>query len=140
MSMEPSPLCTTDDVVTLFRALSDDETTLATRLIRMASARLRNQVLNLDARIASGDLDVNTVTDVCASMVSRVMRNPEGVTQETVGPMSATFSPQVAPGFFTILPDEYELLVPTRAVRPTVGTIPLVPGLERRERFRRRPL
>jgi hypothetical protein len=124
-------LAVISDVETLFRPLADDELALGDRLIRMASARLRAKVANLDLRIATGDLDPLTVTDVVASMVVRVLRNPEGVTQETIGPMGATFSAQVAPGFLMVTPDELELLVPIKAVRAAVGTIKVDHGMNR---------
>lgn len=127
----PSNLATTIDVETLFRRLEPDEHPLVQRLLRMASAMIRSKIANLDLRISNATLDPNTVTDVVAMMVVRVLRNQEGVTQETIGSVSATLSPLVAPGYLTVTEDEIALLTPATAVRASVGTINLVPSMAR---------
>lgn len=131
-------LATTDDVEVLYRHLELSEELLAFRLLRMASAMVRSKVANLDQRVLTGDLDATTVTDVVASMVVRVLRNQEGVTQETIGSASASFSVNVAPGYLLITPDELALLIPTAAARASVGSINLNPGMARGTHLGRR--
>jgi hypothetical protein len=88
-----NPFATADDVAARWRPLSSDEQDRADLLASDASALIRARYADVDARVASGDLDGQTVTIVVAGMVRRAMIGTaagDGVTQssETVGPFS----------------------------------------------------
>lgn len=91
------PFATVDDVHDL-RPLSGSERGLAQTLLRYASALMRRQVPSLDARIADGTLDPLLPQLVAVQMVVRVLRNPDGIRQETVGPSSITYDTTQAVG------------------------------------------
>lgn len=83
------PHANTDDVRTvLLRDLTDVELDLAERLVVVAASILRRRIPDLDERIST-DLDFgDLVSYVEAKAVARVLRNPEGVTYETIGPFA----------------------------------------------------
>lgn len=88
-----NPFATADDVAARWRPLSSDEQDRADLLASDASALIRARYADVDARVASGDLDGQAVTIVVAGMVRRAMIGAaagDGVTQssETVGPFS----------------------------------------------------
>jgi hypothetical protein len=95
----PDALATPQDVVDIWRPLSDAETTQVSNLIIKASAKLRFACpFDVDARIALFDanpqdptaLDPLIVSDVVAMIVKRFLVNPEGYAteSETTGPFS----------------------------------------------------
>ena len=97
------------------------DTALITRWIAKAERKLRADLPDLAGRLAETppepDLAEN-VTDVIVAMVTRVLRNPEGVRtrQEAEGPFSAsiTFGGDT-PGGLYVTDDELALLSPRRA-------------------------
>lgn len=91
------PFATVDDVDAL-RPLTADERELANTLLRYASALMRRQLPTLDARITAGTLDPDLAEYVAVQMVVRVLRNPDGIRQETVGPSSITYDTSQAVG------------------------------------------
>lgn len=126
------------DVEEILGTISDSgDIALTNALIRRASAMVRDAVVNIDLRLANSTLDSQTVADVVADMVIRVLRNPEGVKQETIGPTATTYDPTVASGRLFIDPEQLYMLTPSIAVRSPVGTIRTVPVLASRriERF-----
>jgi hypothetical protein len=122
-----APFATPDDVDAL-RPLDPDERGRAEVLLRYACARIRKDVPDIDARIASGALDPDLAQQVAVDMVSRVLRNPDGVRQETVGPSSVSYDTSVAVGKLVLTDDELAALLPN----PTglgIGTARLGAGL-----------
>lgn len=117
------------DIQELYGDIDADDLPKVAALARRASAIIRAQVYEVDMRIEQAQLDAQTVTDVCVDMVIRVLRNPEGVKQETIGPIATTYDPTVAAGRLYLTPDELFLLQPAKAARATVGTINTVPAL-----------
>lgn len=105
-------LATQDDVESLWRALTGDEIDQVEAMLRYASAILRARVPSVDARIDDGTLDPQVVTDVVASMVIRALRNPTGITQESIGPVSYSISTKVGSGYLFLTDDELYLLSP----------------------------
>lgn len=103
--------------------------------LRRASTLIRSSVAHIDLRIAQQTLDAQTVADIATDMVIRVLRNEEGVKQETIGPTAVTYDPTVASGRLFLSPDELFTLTPPAAVRASVGTINTVPSLAPRGRF-----
>lgn len=93
--MSNAPLAKTDDVVDVWRPLSDTtEAARIERLIAKASARLRQKcAFDIDARIAlfqSGAvdptaLDPQIVADVVAAIVKRFLVNQDGVASNSQG-------------------------------------------------------
>lgn len=92
------PLAEVADVEAIWRTLEPTETTQANALIDIASAKLRSALPAVDARIALyGTLPVNplaldpvVVANVVATIVKRVLVNPDGLasTTQTFGPIS----------------------------------------------------
>lgn len=70
------PLAEPADVEALWRPLSDDEATVATRLLRIASRIVRTRYPDVDDRIAAATLAAEDVADVVAMMVKRAMQAP----------------------------------------------------------------
>lgn len=118
-----APLATAADVAATFRELNDSEAPRVDRLLRKASNFARSKVALIDERIAQGLLDEEVVADIVADMVIRVLRNEEGLKQETIGGVSATFDDRVASGFLFLTPDELVMLEPVKAKRASIGTI-----------------
>lgn len=85
------PFATSDDVANRWRPLTPAEATVADTLVLDASSLIRARFPGIDSQAASGQLDPNVLTMVCAGMVKRALIAPaEGVSQssETVGPYS----------------------------------------------------
>lgn len=83
-------LADVDDLVTAWRSLTDEEVARAAALIARASRRIRARWPDVDARIETGTLDPEAVSDVVLEMVQVAMTQPPGVSQttETAGPFS----------------------------------------------------
>lgn len=122
-----APFATADDVNAL-RPLDDEDRALASTLLVYGAALMRRNQPDLDARIASGALDPDLAKLVAVQMVIRVLRNLDGVRQETVGPSSITYDPSQAVGQLILTPDDLATLAPV----PTgigIGTARLGAGL-----------
>lgn len=122
-----APFATVDDVDAL-RPLDSDERDRAGVLLVYASATIRKPMPDIDARIASGDLDADLPRLVAVQMVIRVLRNPDGVRQETVGPSSISYDTSAALGQLVLTDDELAILLPN----PTgigIGTARIAAGL-----------
>jgi hypothetical protein len=115
-------LATIDDVEQLWRALSDDELGRTEAMLRYASSIVRARFPGIDARIASCQLDSQLVADVVAGMVIRAGRNPSGVSQETIGPVSYSVNANVASGYLTLTPDDIALLAPAGSAGSASGS------------------
>ncbi len=123
------------DVQEIFGPIATSDQPEVTGLLRRASNLMRTHAYGLDARILSGETDGQVVTDICVDMVMRVLRNSDGVKQETIGPSSVTYDPTVAAGRLFLMPDELLQLQPVKAARASVGTIRTVPNLAPRHTF-----
>lgn len=106
------------DVAELYGPLTSAEDTTATRLLNFASALVRRQVPDLDARIAAGTIEPIVVSTVVAQMVIRVLRNPEGYKSENSADYGYELDASRAAGQVYIAPDELALLAaaPSRVV------------------------
>lgn len=127
-----TPFAEISDVEEIYGTVEDEDQDMVTALLRRASTMIRAQVYQPDMRIAQSLLDPQVVTDVCADMVIRVLRNQGGVSQETIGPIATTYNLAVASGQLTLTPEELFILQPPVAARAGVGTIPLTPALSPR--------
>lgn len=101
--MTDGPLAQPSDVADVWRPLTDAETAQVANLIAKASAKLRQLApWDIDARIALSTsnptnpmaLQAEVVADVVATIVKRLLVNPDGValSSETVGPFSRSQS------------------------------------------------
>lgn len=103
---------TTQDVTDLWRALTADETTQATALLSKASAVLRSRMPSIDARLATGTIDVEALATVVAAMVTRVMQNPEGMRSEGGDGYTYTIDSSRSSGALQPTADELASLAP----------------------------
>lgn len=89
-------LASFEDLETVWRPLSGEETEAAAKWLEWASALVRTEVPSVDARITSGVLSADLVSSVVVAMVQRAMSNPDGAksVMETV----EDFSRQVTIG------------------------------------------
>jgi hypothetical protein len=79
----------TDVETVLLRELTDPETDLASKMLMVAAGMLRQRVPGLEDRMTT-DLDfADRVNYVESKAVARALRNPEGITYETIGPFAA---------------------------------------------------
>lgn len=121
------PFATPDDV-DRFLPLDDAGRDAATQLLAVASALIRRSYPDVDTRIGNGQLDASLAQFVAVQMVLRVLRNPSGVRQETIGPSSISYDPSQASGQLALTPADLGMLAPA----PTgigIGTARLSAGL-----------
>jgi hypothetical protein len=107
----PNPVVV-PDLEARFRPLTDDEGAIAQALLDDAWAILLTQKPNLDAQLTAGDIAPEIVTFVVSAMVLRVLRNPNGVRQWSVGDYSETRDNTISGGSLYLTPDELGLLSP----------------------------
>ena len=73
----------------LLRDLTDPESDLASKMLMVAAGMLRQRIPGLETRMVE-DLDfADRVNYVEAKAVARALRNPDGITYETIGPYAA---------------------------------------------------
>lgn len=88
-----STFATFDDLKLFYEGtIPDSDRPRLEALIRRASARLLRIVPSVDFRVLSGELDSDLPAGLVIEAVLRVYRNPEGVTQEQIGPFSKQFA------------------------------------------------
>lgn len=84
---------TIEDVETrIGRELSDSERDLARALLGDALLIIHSRCPDLDERVENGEISADVVRMIQANMVVRVLRNPEGIRQETDGDYSYTIA------------------------------------------------
>lgn len=94
----------------LGRELDASETTIVNTRLGDAELLIRSRVKDLDARVAADPVYELIVVMVEADMVLRLIKNPDGYTQETDGNYSYMISSAVASGRLEIRDDEWALL------------------------------
>jgi hypothetical protein len=119
-------LATIDDIEAAWRPLTDSEVPTAVYLLGMASALTRARVPTVDQRITDGLLDPVLAAGTVAAMVARVLRNPGGIAQKTVGAESITFDRAAVSSSLMMTDDEVALL---RGYRNRVRSVSLAPAL-----------
>lgn len=100
------------DVAAGFRPLTGDEASVAQTLLDRAERILLARVPSIPARIADLSLNVETVIDVEAAMVERVLRNPEAKKQEAIDDYSWTRDTALSSGSLYVSDDEVARLSP----------------------------
>lgn len=73
------PLASLEDFKVHWPHLPQEDVTEAEQKLKEASLKVRNRFKDIDARIASGDIDRDMVTLVVCRMVKRAMDVPEDV-------------------------------------------------------------
>jgi len=123
-----APFATADDVDALRPFRDEDERAVADVLLVYGAPLIRKKQPDIDARIANGTLDPLLAQLVAVQMVIRVLRNLDGVRQETVGPSSITYDLTEAIGRLTVTDEDLATIAPA----PTgigIGTARLGAGL-----------
>jgi Gp19/Gp15/Gp42-like protein len=104
-------LATADDVAArLGRELDEGETLLVTTRLDDAERMLKKKITDLLERATEDDDYRKDVVQVESEMVLRLVRNPDGFSQESDGNYSYAIYQQVASGRLEVYPDEWELL------------------------------
>lgn|SRR5690606_1766994 len=115
-----------DDVKNRFhRELEPQEIVVVGTRLEDAERHLRRRIKDLDERVVNGSLDEGDVAMVEAEMVLRLMRNPEGLQQETDGNYSYSLAQRVASGVLEVLDSEWELL----GVGARIGVVSTLPKM-----------
>jgi hypothetical protein len=128
---------TADDVQARYEQDLDEKLTGIVN-IRLNDAELliKSKILDLDDQITSETLNVEVVKLVEAEMVLRLIRNPEGFSQESDGNYSYAIYQQVSSGKLEVLDNEWDLLglspglwVLAPDIGADVGILPADPSL-----------
>lgn len=99
---------TPDDVeARLGRELDETETRLVETRLADVELLIKSRVPDLDEQIANGKIDPALVVMIEAEAILRLIRNPDGYTQETDGTYSYTISKDVASGKLSLLDGEW---------------------------------
>lgn len=110
--------------------LTAGESAYVNVLIGEASAKLRRRVTGLDELIAQGAVDSVLVVAVVTDAVLRVLRNPAGVSQQSIGSSAASFAGIRAVGQVVITDEDVAQILPVDAgdVGVAVGTFRFAVG------------
>lgn len=92
------------------RDLDDEESVIVETRLDDAEELIRLRVPDIDDKVASGEIRERLVVMVEAEAVLRLIRNPDGYSQETDGNYSYSISAAVASGRLEIRPEEWRLL------------------------------
>lgn len=119
---------TPEDVAArLGRELDTDEETLVEARLGDVELILKSRIPDLDDKATESAFYEAVVVLVESEAVLRLIRNPDGYTQETDGNYSYTISRAVASGKLEILPEEWSLLgyrASMRVLKPTFEPYP----------------
>lgn len=100
----------------LGRELDASETTIVATRLEDVEELILQRIPDLTAKVDAGTLRQRLVVMVESEAVMRLIRNPEGYTQETDGNYSYSIDSKVASGRLSILPEEWTLLGVSRSV------------------------
>lgn len=102
---------TADDVQARYEQDLDDRLqSLVNTRLGDAELLIKHRIPDLDDQVTAGTLDVEIVKLVESEMVLRLIRNPEGYSQESDGNYSYAIYQQVASGKLEVTEDEWGLL------------------------------
>lgn len=125
----PGPLATVGEVQAQFGVMSTNQTALTATLVRAASRLVRSRFPRIDAQIAAGVLDPEVVALGVVGMVLRVLRNPQGLRSEAVGPFSRAYDTSAAAGLLVITDNDESMLTPNAARSGRARTFMVRAGL-----------
>lgn len=92
------------------RNLDDEESAVVATRLDDAEELIRDRIPDLDHRIASGEIRERLLVMTEAEAVLRLIRNPDGYSQETDGNYSYSLSAAVASGRLEITQEEWSRL------------------------------
>lgn len=127
-----APLATVGEYTALYGSLNAARTATCRALLARASQLVRDSYPGIDARIAAGTVPGDSVGLAVMNMVARVMRNPDGLRSQTIGPISRAFDTDVATGMLTLTSDDNVLLMPPvgrTGARGKIGTARVTGGM-----------
>lgn len=113
----PPPLAVVGDVSAQHGSMGLAEESLAGWLLRNASNMLRGQRPLIDQQIREGKISRDMAALAVTNMVLRVLRNPQGLRSETVGPFSRSWDTTTAAGLLVVTNDELALVEPNGATQ-----------------------
>lgn len=122
----------TDIEQRLGRELDESEATIVSTRLEDAEELIFQRIPDLAQKIADGKLRQRLVVMVECEAVIRLIRNPEGYTQETDGNYSYTIDARVASGRLSILSEEWTMLGVSRSVLLISPDIKFPAGMWRR--------
>lgn len=117
----------------LGRELTESEATIVNTRLEDAEELIFRRIPDLTQRVEDGKIRERLVVMVECEAVMRLIRNPEGYTQETDGNYSYSIDSRVASGRLAILPEEWALLGYSQ------GVIVLSPRIKRRGGWKLNP-
>lgn len=114
-----------DDIENRWRPLTDRETIVASTLLDDAWMLLKLKDATIDTRLDAVPIELDTalVVMVLVEMVKRVLRNPDGIRQESIQDYSVTRDAVVSSGLLSVTDDELDLLASTTTVTSDAFTI-----------------
>ncbi len=119
----PPPFAAIGDVVAQYGSMTAAEESLAGWLLRAASNMIRSRRPTIDQQITDGLVSQEMAALAVTNMTLRVLRNPNGLRSETVGPFSRSFDTTVAAGLLVFTDAEEKLIAPTgtESYTPAIG-------------------
>ena len=114
---------TVADIEARWRPLSSQETTNATAFLDDAWAMLLHRRPSLEANITAGTVSEENVVRVVATMVLRVLKNPDGLLEESIDDYRYRRDALVSSGALQVIDDELETLTPPRTRRRSVRLV-----------------
>lgn len=107
----PNP-ATTSDIVDRFRPLTAAETNNAQAYLEDAWALVTGRLPSLEANMTAGSVTVANVVRVISAMVIRVLRNPDGKSEESIDDYRYRRDSLVSSGILAVTDDELADLTP----------------------------
>lgn len=111
---------TTSDVAARFRPLSEQEAAIAGVLLADAWAMLLGRRPGLEEDLFAGKVLTGNVIRVLTSMVIRVMRNPDGLLEESIDDYKYRRDSVVSSGLLHVTSDELADVTPGRRLRRSI--------------------
>lgn len=112
---------TVDDVVAEYDGtIADDQIEYVERKLTSAELVVRSVAGSIESRVGSGQTTFEAVRLVLCNMVIRVLRNPEGVRTQTVGPFSVSVDPGSSSAQLVVTKEDRQLLGLRARARGTV--------------------
>lgn len=103
----------TFDLADMWRPLTPAEDVTATALLDRVSSLIRTRLPGIDARMVADPNLTELVRGVALDAVLRVLRNPDGLVQESVGGYSYSRASGSNAGALYVSDAEWALLLPT---------------------------
>jgi len=127
-----APLATVGEYTELYGSLSATREATCRALLKRASQLVRDSYPGIDDRIAAGTVPADSAGLAVLNMAARVLRNPDGLRSQTIGPISRSFDVDAASGMLAITAAEAGLLIPpagTRGARGRLGSARVTGGM-----------